>query len=121
MLFRSIDFQVEGDNYESPIAPLLFVTLIENAFKHGISPNEPSFVKIFLDIRSPEKLIFRTENSYYPKKENDRSGSGIGIDNLRKRISLIYKNNAVFSSQKNGNEFTAQIIINYTKDNERNN
>jgi two-component sensor histidine kinase len=71
------------------VAPLLFVSLVENAFKHGVSASQPSFVRFSLR-QDGEKLTFRSENTDFPKKETDRSGSGIGLQDLKKRLDLLY-------------------------------
>ncbi|MDR0538039.1 MAG: sensor histidine kinase [Tannerellaceae bacterium] len=71
------------------IAPLLFIALIENAFKHGISNNQHSFIHIV--IKADDKHVHcNISNSYFPKTQSDQSGSGIGIVNLCKRLSLLY-------------------------------
>lgn len=61
------------------IAPLLFITLIENAFKHGTSASTRSFVKINMSEPSPGVIECDIENSSFPKNETDKSGSGIGL------------------------------------------
>lgn len=71
------------------IAPLLFIPLIENAFKHGISDTQESFIRIRLD-EDREYVTCLVENSCFPKDDTDRSGSGIGITNLRRRLDLLY-------------------------------
>ena len=71
------------------IAPLLFIPLIENAFKHGISDTQDSFIRISLDEDS-EYVTCLVENSCFPKDDTDRSGSGIGISNLKRRLDLLY-------------------------------
>ncbi|MCD8317644.1 MAG: histidine kinase [Paraprevotella sp.] len=71
------------------IAPLIFISLIENAFKHGISPIHPSFIHIRIYIPKPGLLTCHIENSYFPKKRNDISGSGIGLEQVQKRLDLI--------------------------------
>jgi len=65
---------------------LLFISLVENAFKHGVS-SQKSFIDIQCEV-SDTRLKFQVKNSNYPKHESDRSGSGIGMGNLRKRIEL---------------------------------
>lgn len=90
-----------------PIAPLLFISLIENAFKHGVSNNKPSF--IHLDIHQQGDLVVCTiRNSYFPKDaERDKSGSGIGIRNLQKRLALLYPNKHILSlDQDDGNYYS---------------
>lgn len=95
------------------VAPLLFITLVENAFKHGISPSEPSFVRIEMHIdEEAHTLDCRVENSYFPKTERDRSGSGIGLQNLRKRLDLIYPNRHILRTEPMGKIYISQLIIN---------
>lgn len=71
------------------IAPMLFLSPIENAFKHGVSSGKPSFIDISLTEENGF-LVFSCRNSNYPKDGCDRSGSGIGIGNMRKRLELMY-------------------------------
>lgn len=80
-------FPNESSSYQ--IAPLLFISLIENSFKHGISLNKPSEIVMTMSI-SQGKLVFIIVNTAFPKKDNDRSGSGIGLENLAKRLRLLY-------------------------------
>ena len=74
----------------APIAPLLFISLVENAFKHGVSNEQPS--RIAIDIAESEgRLVYRIRNTSFPKAgDSDRSGSGIGLQNLSKRLEMIY-------------------------------
>lgn len=81
-------FDVAPDS-QTEIAPLIFISLIENAFKHGISPTEPSFIHIELS-ETAHEIKCRIVNSYHPKNEMDKSGSGIGLEQVRKRLELIY-------------------------------
>lgn len=73
------------------IAPLLFISLIENAFKHGVSSSRPSKIVISLTA-SENELVFTCDNTNYPKDDADRSGSGIGLENTRRRLDLMYAN-----------------------------
>ena len=81
------DFSVENQQLE--IAPLLFISIVENAFKHGVSSNRPSYIIIRLK-QEGEQLSFECRNSNYPKAATDRSGRGIGIENTRRRLDLLY-------------------------------
>ncbi len=76
-------------NSQQEIAPLLFVSLIENAFKHGVSSSRPSTIDIRLE-EQPGRLVFTCDNTNYPKDDADRSGSGIGLENTRRRLELLY-------------------------------
>ena len=72
------------------IAPLLFISLIENAFKHGVSSSRSSMIDIHLE-QKDNHIIFTCENTNYPKDDADRSGSGIGLENTRRRLDLMYQ------------------------------
>lgn len=93
------------------VAPLLFITLIENAFKHGVSPTEKSYIHIDIKIPGNEQIICCIQNSFFPKKDNDRSGSGIGLSNLQKRLALTYPGHYTFETGRKGNEYVAMLII----------
>ena len=71
------------------VAPLLFISLIENAFKHGVNSRKPSFVKLSLKPEGKD-LVFHCENSLFEKQKEDRVGSGIGLENMLRRLELIY-------------------------------
>ena len=79
-------FDVEQD---VEIAPLLFISLIENAFKHGVSSSRHSMIDIHLEQQN-NSIIFTCDNTNYPKDDADRSGSGIGLENTRRRLDLMY-------------------------------
>lgn len=73
------------------IAPLIFVPFIENAFKHGISNREKSFIDISMEING-DSLLFRCSNSIHRGREvdaNSRKG-GIGLENVKKRLALLF-------------------------------
>ena len=81
-------------NSKLKIAPLLLISLVENSFKHGVSPTKESY--IFINITEivsdmKQKLSCLIENSYYPKDERDKSGSGIGLKQVQIRLDLLYK------------------------------
>ena len=71
------------------VPPLLFISLIENAFKHGVSSNQPSSIHIQLSVNDGV-LTFVCDNTNHPKDDADRSGSGIGLENTRRRLQLLY-------------------------------
>ncbi len=84
-----VSFVTDIQDPHVKVAPLLAVSLIENAFKHGISPTKPSFIHIHVMQR--DRLVCATiENSNYPKSEKDRSGHGIGLQQVQRRLDLSY-------------------------------
>lgn len=95
---------------EVKIAPLLFISLIENAFKHGVNARNESFVKISLH-QDGHDLCFCCENSVFEKQKVDRVGSGIGLSNLKKRLDLIYPGRYKYTSgEKDGLYFSIIIL-----------
>lgn len=81
----------ETKNTSYYIAPLLFIPMIENAYKHGVSATQASHISFKMTIKDKE-LVFISENSNFPKSDSDKSGSGIGLENLKKRLELLYPN-----------------------------
>lgn len=76
------------------LPPLLFATFVENAFKHGISYQKPSFVNVCLTVDSDNsKIHFRCENSRNETSATQDGYHGIGLNNVRKRLDLQYTGN----------------------------
>ena len=102
-------------NVEMPgvrIAPLIFISLIENAFKHGISPTEQSFVHIEINATDHD-INCRIENSNHPKSNQDRSGHGIGLNQVQRRLDLAYPNHYkwVKGTNEDGTIYASAIHI----------
>ncbi len=84
----STEIEVADRNME--VAPLLFISLVENAFKHGMNSNAPATIDISLK-QEDGTLVFVSDNTNNPKPTKDRSGSGIGLENTRRRLDLLYQ------------------------------
>lgn len=93
------------------IAPLLFISLVENAFKHGVSPVLPSYISIRISMVAANELECRVENSNFPKPEDDKSGSGIGLNNLRRRLELIYPAAFELSVEENEESYISTLNL----------
>ena len=98
------------------IAPLIFISLIENAFKHGVSGNKESFIDIQLKENLNGEVEFICRNSAFPKSESDKSGSGIGLNQVKRRLELLYPNQHTWTQKIEQDEdksiFTSHITIN---------
>lgn len=92
-------------------SPLIFISLIENAFKHGISGNKPSFIDISLMEHNGGTVVFISRNSYFPKSEADKSGSGIGSKLVRKRLELLYPHRYTWNTIIEDDVYTTELII----------
>jgi two-component sensor histidine kinase len=105
------DFDIAPDD-ATPIAPLIFISLIENAFKHGISPVEHGFIKVMV-AENDGNITCEIRNSNFPKRTNDKSGSGIGLEQVSKRLELMYKGHYVWDKgvSDDGKEYYSRIEI----------
>jgi two-component system, LytTR family, sensor kinase len=104
-----LSFSFPEEYKDISLPPLLFIPFIENAFKHGVSYKDKSFVKVELKF-SDHNLIFSCTNSISSKVE-DFSGSGIGLDNARKRLSLLFPNNHKLSIDQNEKVFEITLVV----------
>lgn len=93
---------------DSVIQPLVLATFVENGFKHGISYESPSFIRIRMEI-SEGKIVFLCENSL--PSEMKSKGYGIGLENVRKRLGLIYGDDFTLRTERNGDVYTAKLIL----------
>lgn len=93
------------------ISPLIFISLIENAFKHGISGEKASFIHISLQEFPEGKVEFISRNSYFPKSESDKSGSGIGLELVGKRLELLYPDSYQWETTIDEDVYTTMLLI----------
>jgi len=84
-----VTFQTSIANPQQEVAPMLFISLVENAFKHGVSPSEPSFIHISIE-GTDDQIICDIKNSNHPKAASDHSGHGIGLEQVQRRLDLSY-------------------------------
>lgn len=103
-------------NYPEPcniqVAPLIFISLVENAFKHGVSPTEKSFIDINISAEK-DLLTCEIKNSNYPKTQQDRSGHGIGLQQVERRLNLSYPQRHTWKKgiTDNGKQYYSKIEI----------
>lgn len=98
------------------VAPLIFISLIENAFKHGVSSTCPSFIHIVITADN-KKIECDIENSNFPKSHNDHSGHGIGLQQVAQRLRLLYPGKYEWTKgvDKENKIYSSKIIIYDTK------
>ena len=106
------DIRVADDD-ATPIAPLLFISLLENAFKHGISPQGKGCIRIVM-AQEHGTVTCDITNTNYPKRANDKSGSGIGLEQVSKRLELIYPDRYTWERGLNADatQYHSRIVIN---------
>ena len=87
-----LDFEINGKADNKKIAPLLLMTYIENAMKYGVSTEEDCEIIIHLSVNN-KHLEFYAENKKFEDLHHEAQSLGIGIDNAKKRLDLLYSGN----------------------------
>lgn len=107
-----IDFNKSGNINTTFISPMILIPFVENAFKHGISIENESFVNINLEVNQ-RKIIFSVENTINKlREENNKSDSGIGLENVKRRLELIYPKKHSLKIKNDGNLFFVYLEVN---------
>jgi sensor histidine kinase YesM len=104
----SID--IIGDTANVKIPPMLLIPLVENVFKHGIDKRASNnYLSIRLEI--PDRLHFKVSNRIHNDPAQYSKGWGIGLNNLSKRLSILYGGNFVLESDHSEDMYTSHLII----------
>jgi len=104
------------------ISPLIFISLVENAFKHGVSPTEPSFILIEISTEEGKPLregdngiILRCtiSNTNHPKNDGDHSGHGIGLTQVQRRLDISYPGRYAWNRgvSEDGKTYRSEIVL----------
>jgi sensor histidine kinase YesM len=117
---ESISIETDIEEYQGPlnITPMLLIPFVENAFKHGISLQNPSHIEVALQIEG-DTLYFDVHNSIHSRQENDpeKERGGIGLENVKQRLNLLYPNRHELVIRENAREFfvhlTMQLAVNH--------
>lgn len=107
-----IETDIEAPAEQYLIAPMMMLPFVENAFKHGISLNTPSHVKITLQTKDG-KLYLDVSNSINKASETDpeRLHGGIGLQNVKQRLSLLYPGQHELIIRENAKEFFVHLTL----------
>jgi LytS/YehU family sensor histidine kinase len=103
-----INYRLTGNAEGLQIEPMLLVPFVENAFKHGISYTENSFIDI--DIATTEDMIRMTvKNSHFKERVAERGG--IGLENVLKRLELLYEQAHEIDIRETEHQFIVDLKI----------
>ncbi|WP_368356661.1 sensor histidine kinase [Polaribacter sp. ALD11] len=112
-----VNMSISGDIQDKEIAPILLLTFVENAFKHGVNKNI-GVIKIDVDFTVKEDFLYFTITNPLPvitKIENIfEHSSGIGLENVKKRLTLGYNQDDYKLTINNDNKFTVSLKIKVT-------
>lgn len=98
------------ESCKGEIAPMLLIPMIENAFKHGISLDKPSWINIKLECNQNE-VHLNIQNSMHQKTGRNSEESGIGLENVRQRLTILYPDRHLFQLFEGSEKFEANIKI----------
>ncbi len=105
-----LDFKIEGPVEQVKIAPLMLITFLENAFKHGVSDQEAD---CWIDVRltvSEKQLQYHVSNKKINLKQN-KLKSGFGLDNVKKRLELSYPDKYTLLVHDQENSYSIDLTI----------
>ena len=107
-----IETQIDEQINNLQITPMLLIPFVENAFKHGISLQQPSHIKITLQTKE-KTLYFDVHNSIHLKSDNDpeKLKSGIGLENVKQRLTLLYHGKHELIIRESAKEFFVHLTL----------
>ncbi|OSY87473.1 histidine kinase [Tenacibaculum holothuriorum] len=103
----SVKFEKEFHQQNIKIAPMLLLPFVENAFKHGTYQDDVLTINIDL-VTQEDKLFFSITNS---AKTNTNTKKGIGLENIKKRLEMLYKEQSSLTINQTENKFLVNLII----------
>ncbi|MER0438650.1 histidine kinase [Emticicia sp. W12TSBA100-4] len=111
--YVKIDFDVNASDSSKSIEPMLLIPFVENAFKHGVGLIENPFIKIELETNT-EELRFKVTNKFSSDSKEVKDGaSGIGLNNVKRRLELLYPNKYVLDVSESENLYTTNLKLNF--------
>lgn len=107
-----IDFKIEGDPSAVKIAPLILITFLENAFKHGVNANQTgAWVTLSIKIDGSD-CVYKVENSKPTQLNGERAGkSGIGLQNVKRRLELSYPGKYHLTVKDEASRYLVQLNL----------
>jgi hypothetical protein len=109
----TIDFRVEGDPKAVQIPPMLLIPFVENSFKHGISLDRPSFIRIALSAERGH-LGFSIKNSVHSRRsEPEETDTGQGLRNVKRRLELLFPKSHELKIEVSENDFSVDLSITF--------
>jgi LytS/YehU family sensor histidine kinase len=106
-----IRLQIKGNTDDVKIVPLVFITFLENAFKHGVSSNQKgAWVDVNILLRGRE-CVYTVENSKLGTSPNANGKSGIGLQNVQRRLALSYPEHHNLEIEDSPDRYKVQLKI----------
>ncbi|UFH55747.1 sensor histidine kinase [Spirosoma sp. KNUC1025] len=110
----SVTLDTPSPLHDQPIAPMLFLPFVENAFKHGVSTLDPSWIRISIQ-QHDRQLFLDVRNTLFSQKPQSLEvGNGIGLVNTRRRLDLLYPGQYALEidDQNSAGEYHVHLTLN---------
>lgn len=104
-----IKFEINGDTDIQKITPLVLISFVENAFKHGIATDRENPISIILNVFA-NKLFFQVINR--KSNQNKDETGGIGLQNVRRRLDLVYKGQYRLHIEDGNDIYNCELYLN---------
>jgi LytS/YehU family sensor histidine kinase len=101
---------IQDEGQDCVIEPMLLIPMVENAFKHGVSIGSNQFISVDLTIKN-HTLSLSVKNSFVKEDNSKDSNSGIGLNNLRSRLNLLYPQRHKLAIEEHSDVFSANLTI----------
>jgi len=101
---------IDPSFYKTKIAPLILLPFVENALKHGFRPGSNSLIDIWIGQKNNRELQFKIKNVNYKDSFRNVNGAGIGLDNIKNRLQLLYPDH-ILEIQENQNNYIVDLSI----------
>lgn len=114
----NINFTIRGNIENHKIAPLIFISFVENAFQYGISNHYHSSISFEIEA-SEDSIHFASKNKKYKKNEIQHIGKNIGIKNTKRKLNLIYPDGYKLLIKETNDTFCIDLTVHNTIDHEK--
>lgn len=108
----AVEYKTEG-NMSAPISPLILLSIVENAFKHGVS-GDIDTPKIVIDIKNDEQQIYCkvwNTKTKYQGEINDTYKEGIGLSNIKRQLNLVYPDKHELIIEDKQDSFSIRLTV----------
>lgn len=110
-----VKFTQNTTDINTGIPPLLFLPLLENCFKHGVSANKNNNLIIIELLQNSNEIVFQTYNNIAPRPiKSSRETTKAGLSNLNRRLSLLPEGSYSYDHENSGSVYTSKLTIKTT-------
>lgn len=106
-----ISLTIHGKAGSQKLSPMLLIPFVENAFKYGLSPSQPVSISFHFEL-SEKQLIFESRNTINRNSQStDKQASGIGLENIKRRLGLLYPERHELLITENEEVFEVRLLL----------